>query len=62
MSEWISVKDELPDLNKEVLVNIKLPSRNKVSLSYNSTLGGWQCGYGENITHWMPLPAPPKGE
>ena len=62
MSGWISVKDRLPDLNLEVLVSIKLPSRYKVSTSYNSTLGGWQCGYGEYITHWMPLPEPPKGE
>lgn len=61
MSEWISVKGRLPDYNDEFLVyteNAKmlvceyLPYANE----------WWDCDAFviNNITHWMPLPDPPK--
>lgn len=77
MSEWISVKDRLPEENQIVLTSCeqgKMFLLRKVSEEF---LGGtlfWKycCGYdkdlvdGESycyeITHWMPLPAPPKEE
>ncbi len=70
MSEWISVKDRLPELGKPVLVfdtygsvktkgSIKQVTRNK-----NSQKGfwgiDWKFGPVEpRYSHWMPIPAPP---
>ena len=68
VQEWISVKDRLPEDVKEVLA---------LSLEYKEYQQGWltqceeeQCGVvcvGDgvelyNVTHWMHLPEPPKGE
>ena len=55
VQEWISVAKILPDVGVEVLV-------------YSETFGihvdyydGDAFGY-FHVTHWMPLPEPPKGE
>ena len=72
---WISIKDRLPeriglddDMTEYVLVCETAPSGNKyVSVcGYEAT--GWSDwdNFGtinpKNITHWMPLPEPPKEE
>ena len=58
---WISVKDILPEEDTEVLAydgrNIWL-----AWLSGDNTWGSDICNLGNDITHWMPLPEPPKGE
>ena len=53
MSEWISVKDRLPEHGQLVLVcgdywNIE---------KYPHWSGTFDC---PGVTHWMPLPDPPK--
>ena len=53
--EWISVKDRLPDVGKFVLIYNEI---NGVCLDYHD---GVTFGY-YDVTHWMPLPEPPKGE
>lgn len=62
---WIPVSERLPDVFKHVLVNIPgmspLPTvqeafREKNGMWYSS---GFRYGADE-ITHWMPLPEPPK--
>lgn len=65
MSEWISVKKELPAHNKRVL----LTNRNEIWVGYRSydlfetciTVSHSTCylELGE-VTHWMPLPELPK--
>lgn len=73
--EWISVKDRLPKRGERVLSYLdfsKIPElkwENTVADNiYNGVLVGsnprkhiweWQ---GDCVTHWMPLPEPPKGE
>ena len=64
-SEWISVKDILPEPGIVVLVYSKLGCTwfshrlhhhfegRPFSIEYS---GGWE------VTHWMPLPKPPKEE
>lgn len=64
VQEWISVKDRLPENVKEGLL---------IALRWGAVDIGW-CEDGRwgsefvdeyedgEVTHWMPLPEPPKGE
>lgn len=66
-NEWISVEERLPEADTNVLV-ITANASFKVArcnIYHNGTLVLWMTndGLGERaITHWMPLPEPPKGE
>ncbi len=60
MSEWISVKDRLPESDDYVLCyrdSCGLSSRIMVGFYLR---GKWTCGAIGNVTHWMPLPEPPE--
>ena len=64
--EWISVKDRMPSMKDIVLVYDTFFEG--VSIGYISEFLGertvWIIDYGESVsdtvTHWMPLPEPPK--
>ena len=65
---WISVKDRLPDKSEEYIVCAidEDGERFVTTDSWLSLLfGGWYL-FGEKstskVTHWMPLPEPPKEE
>ena len=69
MAEWISVKDGLPALHFEVLVCNGHGVVRSGYYSYRKDCKGqylWAYGrypkvaYANDITHWMPLPEPPK--
>ena len=64
VQEWISVKDRLPKNGKEdVLIALRW---GEVDIGWCED-GRWRSEFvneyedGE-VTHWMPLPQPPKGE
>ena len=66
VQEWISVDDRLPEPWKQVLIY----SRHdfcEVAL-YIGIPGKWRVTWNhdmldaDSVTHWMPLPQPPKGE
>jgi len=70
---WISVKDRLPRQGKEVLVTWKRYNGvNDISIGqiFKVNKGDWYFTYCEmegfnslddsQVTHWMPLPNPPK--
>ena len=74
--EWISVKDRLPESKEKILVyggrteiwfnGVKQPMPS-IHTGYMRGLGeGWftwdRHDYISDVTHWMPLPQPPKGE
>lgn len=65
VGEWISVKDRLPEENTEVLIYCKTNRGKEVffvdKIRYFRGLPIWQV-WREKVTHWMPLPKPPKGE
>lgn len=50
MSEWISVKDRLPEEQGYYIDIVYFRGKTK-----------WAKG-NERVTHWMPLPELPKGE
>ena len=66
VQEWISVKDRLPEPWKQVLIY----SRHNFyeSAVYIGVPGKWRATWNhemldaDSVTHWMPLPEPPKGE
>ena len=67
VQEWISVKDRLPEPFVSVLV--QMPGEEPfptVREGFISNDGIWQSAMfrrepGE-VTHWQPMPQPPKGE
>lgn len=61
VSKWISVKDRLPEKDVKVLTF----GVYGFSVNYRDRFSGkWRGVNGKSqwITHWMPLPQPPKGE
>ena len=63
MSEWISVKDRLPQAKEYVLI-YDPNHRNICKAWYVGDIDVWFSNeyfpQFTNITHWMPLPKPPK--
>ena len=65
VQEWISVKDRLPELHTKVLC---CGPKGGVFIAETRTCAGrvlWddRTRIGKrNVTHWTPLPQPPKGE
>lgn len=65
MSDWISVEDELPECGS-YLVYVASERRPKGVISRKKYMKiGWtmkrdEVGMGLSVTHWMPLPEPPK--
>ena len=66
VQEWISVDDRLPEPWKQVLIysrndfcesalNIGVPGKWRVTWNHEMLEA-------DSVTHWIPLPQPPKGE
>jgi hypothetical protein len=70
VQEWISVEDRLPDTECLAVSMLTGPAYKEMLVGYVAEASNWDTGYecesdGEilpNVTHWMPLPQPPKGE
>ena len=66
-NEWVSVEERLPPLRENVLVCAYWHEHWGVYIGWNSG-HGWtvSCGIGQRsdvqVSHWMPLPAPPAKE
>ena len=66
VQEWISVKDRLPEAWKQVLIYSQHDFCE--SAVYIGVPGKWRVTWNhemldaDSVTHWMPLPQPPKGE
>lgn len=69
-NDWISITDELPEPNTEVLVYIKYPQpvlvmdrgikkKDNIKKLFFDGEGFTPFDYGK-LSHWMPLPEPPK--
>ena len=73
VQEWISVEDRLPDQSGEVLVIASGSPQKNITLNCAYELAeydpydGWIMEMWPEwedavVTHWMPMPQPPKGE
>lgn len=61
MTEWISVKDRLPDIGKPVLIVIDSSNVDAGRLLFEDN-GPWffsETTLISNVTHWAELPPPP---
>lgn len=65
MTEWVSVKDRLPEVGGEYIVYDYI--NESVSHDYWQMFDGFGAPfdsfwihYGDLVTHWMPLPPPPQ--
>lgn len=69
-NEWISVEDRLPEAGQEILgyfARFEYVKTTSIVASTDGTImfEWWNGKYkleGSELTHWMPLPEPPKGE
>lgn len=67
MSEWISVKDRLPEPGEKVITFLRLAGSPMIGTGYFMGDDGWyyigiEAPHHDVVTHWMPLPEPPGGE
>lgn len=72
-NQWINVKDRLPDLipcnagtaYSEAVITWTSGRKAMIAVwdgsDWVAPFDYWEA-WGEEITHWMPLPHPPKGE
>ena len=62
--QWISVKDRLPEEKERVLVFLKRGNRTKgyTEIDTDRLIKRIWVRWGSYVTHWMPLPEPPKAE
>ena len=69
--EWISVKDRLPPMYHMVLITGKNSAGGSFGVIkgshdgdkgqwYRDDIGSYVDSRGDTVTHWMPLPEPPK--
>lgn len=74
-AEWISVEERLPQPSEKCVVALKVGNETKIDLGERvpcydyrtkeryyewEITYDWDEGEGCEITHWMPLPEPPK--
>ena len=67
VQEWISVKDRLPEAGRYVVCIAKRnPFSRFMPMVARIEKNGWVNPiteqYISEVTHWMPIPQPPKGE
>ncbi|MGJ8515086.1 DUF551 domain-containing protein [Carnimonas bestiolae] len=67
MSDWIAIKDELPEFYRRVLTVSKtglIVMAHLVPESGNQekyfAMEGNACSSGQHVSHWMPLPKVPE--
>ena len=66
VQEWISVYDELPEDDSDVLAYSRIGEEFRIYPACYSDGVWFDCVFNapatDTTTHWMPIPQPPKGE
>ena len=64
--KWISVDDRLPEDDSDVLAYLSIGEESRICPANYAKSVWFDCIFNmpvtESVTHWMPLPQPPKGE
>lgn len=63
MTEWISVKDKEPEIGRAVLLYSEfgiVECGERTLRKYKPYITTWTHDELIGVTHWMPLPEPPK--
>lgn len=63
MSNWVSVRDRLPEVFEPVIVCRRNRKGGQAVEAGRKDVGDWWRVYGtrtKSVTHWMPLPDPPE--
>ena len=65
MSEWISVDERSPEVEDGMVLAWDADKEGDYHFALRESSGSWVIfiggwSYTESITHWMPLPEPPK--
>ena len=71
MSEWISIKERLPEEHEPVLCIVSGKTKNNITLDEAYQFGSWNKADGwiidewpqwdgAVVSWWMPIPSPPK--
>ena len=58
IQKWISVEERLPESDGFYLTY----REDDVRVTWYGSGGLWRHIWNNDVTHWMPLPEPPKGE
>lgn len=58
--KWISVEERLPKSGRYLVITKKGDGMTKVNTATYNDMGWWTYANFGEITHWMPLPKPPK--
>ena len=59
VNEWISVEERLPKEGVRVLVYLKEKVGRYTQTDTDRVVNTW-VRWGDDVTHWMPLPEPPR--
>ena len=59
---WIPVTERLPEENVRVLVCFRFTDYSQIEMDTDRIEKGKWHRWSKYVTHWMPLPEPPKGE
>lgn len=62
IQQWISVKDRLPEAGQEVLILERFEDEPRHIISVSTYDSKVFDDIWANVTHWMPIPEPPKIE
>lgn len=57
---WIPVTEQLPDEDTRVLVWLRVKIYDHTHMDTDRVHRNRWVRWGEDVTHWMPLPEPPK--
>ena len=65
-TRWISVRERLPQDGQKVIATFRNDGGRVVDQARYANgefdFASWAYVWGDNVTHWMPLPQPPKEE
>lgn len=67
VQEWVPVTERLPEDSGYYLVVHQNKYNGSISIAFEMYIKckigeWWENDYAYDVTHWMPLPEPPKGE